>query len=158
MNKWIIYNLIVGFAVYWASNLLLWYPWSYSAALGVTIMLTVSPLIWAYSIFLCIKTFPSSNLYKAALINAALFLPMAMLMDFVFFGIIRGAKEELLQATTFYGYGFVIVLPFLEVLFARKLLAKNWAPVKNKNIRKAALTGLFCFTSIVAIIVFEIEI
>jgi len=46
MNKWILYNILVGFAVYWTSNLILWFPWSISTVLGMTLMLTISPIIW----------------------------------------------------------------------------------------------------------------
>ena len=64
MNKWILYNLTIGFAVYWMSNLILWFPWSISPWLGMTLMLTVSPIIWMFSTFLCLRTFPKENLIK----------------------------------------------------------------------------------------------
>ena len=45
MKKWVLYTLTLGFATYWASNLLLWFPWSYSITLGIVLMLTIAPTI-----------------------------------------------------------------------------------------------------------------
>ena len=113
MKRWIVYTVIIGFAVYWASNLLLWFPWSYSPALGMTIMLTASPFLWAYMTFLCLKTYPAKTYWKGALFNAIIFLFLSVILDYIFFGIIRDANEELYHPTTFYGYGFLICLPFI---------------------------------------------
>jgi len=51
VKKWILYNVILCFAVYWASNLLLWFPWSYSTTPGMIFMLTLAPVLWAYVIW-----------------------------------------------------------------------------------------------------------
>ena len=65
MDKWILYTAALGFTAYWASNLLLWFPWSYSATLGIAMMLTVTPLLWAYVAYLTLKTYPSRPLILA---------------------------------------------------------------------------------------------
>ena len=121
-------------------------------------MLTVSPVIWAWSSFLCLKTAPENKPLKNAFLNALVFLLVAVIMDYFFFGKIRGAMEELIQPTTFYGYGFVISLPFIEIFAFKKLLAKKQTVLQTKNIWKAVATGLACLTCIVIIIIFKIEI
>ena len=158
MNKWILYTVTLCFAVYWASNLLLWFPWSYSTVLGITLMLTLSPLLWAYTTYLALITFPQPGLYKAAILVALIFLPIAIILDYVFFGIIRNAMEELYHPTTLYGYAFLLVLPFLVVLIFRKNLLSFRRSVSKSNIVKALASGIACITILTLIIVLGIEI
>jgi hypothetical protein len=66
MNKWFLYNVVVAFAVYRMSDLILWFPWSINPLPGMTLTLTVSPVIWAFSAFLCIRNFPKKNLWIGA--------------------------------------------------------------------------------------------
>ena len=158
MNKWILYNFTVGFTVYWASNLLLWFPWSVSAELGMILMLTVSPLIWAISCFYCLKTFPKEYLMNAAFINSIIFLFLAVVQDFLFFGLYRNALEELYHPTTLYGYGFLIALPFIIVTALKKMIEHKRKIVEKDDFIVAGGVGLFCFAMVSLIILFDINI
>jgi hypothetical protein len=142
MVKWIIYTSTLGFAVYWASNLLLWIPWSYSTGLGMTLMFTLSPLLWAYTVLLALKTYPGPGLIKGASIIAPIFLLLAGIMDYLFFGLIRNAIEQLYHPTTFYGYGFLVILPFTLVLIFKNKIGRLKRSTANSDIVKAAVSGI----------------
>jgi hypothetical protein len=158
MNKWILYTAILGVAVYWASNLLLWFPWSYSTTLGMTLMLTVAPVLWAYVIIRALKSYPKMEILKGALIIAGIFLFLAVIMDYLFFGLIRNAMDELYHPTTLYGYGFLAAFPFiLAILFKRKILGRKRLAT-NSEILKAGIIGLICLVTVTLIIILEIEI
>lgn len=158
MKKWILYTAILGVAVYWTSNLLLWFPWSYSPTLGMTLMLTVAPILWAYVIMLALKSYPKIKILKGAMIIAGIFLLLAVTMDYIFFGLIRKAMEELYHPTTLYGYGFLAAFPFiLAILFKRKILGRKRLAT-NSEIRKAGIIGLICFLTVTLLIILGIEI
>lgn len=157
MKKWVLYIAVLGFSSYWASNLLLWFPWSYSAMLGMTLMLTVAPLIWAYATFLGLKSYPGPQLLKPALLIALVFLLLSAVMDYIFFGLIRNAMDELYHPTTFYGYGFLLVWPILlAFLLKRKLSVKTH--LSPKHFLQAGIAGMACFFVLVLIIILGIEI
>jgi hypothetical protein len=158
MGKWIIYTVILGITVYWASNLLLWFPWSYSTTLGITLMLTIAPVLWAYAIYLALKTYPKTELMKGAFMISFIFLVLAVVMDYIFFGLIRNAMEELYHPTTFYGYGFLIVLPLILSLILKKKILALKTNITNADIIKAGISGLICFSAVTLIIVLGIEI
>ena len=158
MKKWLTYCFLLVFAVYWVSNLFLWYPWSYSPTLGMILMLTVSPLAWAYTVYLSLITYPEENIYKGALSIAIIFLITAIVLDYVFFGIIRNALEELYHPTTIYGYGFLLVLPFLvSWILKRKILSKK-REVSRKLQISALVVGLSCLLILVLIITLDLNI
>ena len=158
MIRWALYVVSVGFAVYWASNLLLWFPWSYSQVLGMTLMLTVAPVLWAYVVFLCLKTYPGQDLRKGALKIAAILLVLAVAMDFVFFGFVRNAMQELLHPTTFYAYGFLVCLPIILAWLLRHKIRQGATPIVSTDFIAAGISGLVCLGTLSSIIVFGIEI
>ncbi|MBT8384588.1 MAG: hypothetical protein KJO83_02635 [Bacteroidia bacterium] len=158
MKKWIIYVIILGFATYWASNLMLWFPWSYSPTLGITLMLTVAPLLWGYVYYIALKTYPKEELLKGSLIIALVFLLLAVILDYIFFGLIRNAMEELYHPTTFYGYGFLLVWPLILALIFKKKISKQKKLTTNPDIIKAGISGLICFGALTLIIILGIEI
>ena len=157
MKLWILYVCILGFAVYWTSNLLLWFPWSYSATLGIVLMLTVSPIIWFFTTYLALKTYPGTNLIKGAFIVALFFLLLAAVMDYIFFGIIRNAMEQLYHPSTLYGYGFLIGLPFIIILIFKNRILRLRKMVTNLELIKAVIWGVACLSILALIITFEIE-
>jgi hypothetical protein len=158
MKKWLLYVFTLGLAVYWASNLILWFPWSYNTTLGITLMLTINPFLWAYATFLALKTYPKSNLINGALIISLIFLLLPSIMDYIFFGLIRNAMEQLYHPTTFYGYGFLISLPFVLVLILNNRISRLKKTTKNSDIVKAVISGLACFGILILIIVLDIKI
>ena len=158
MSRWASYVVTLGFAVYWASNLFLWFPWSYSAMLGMTLMLTVSPILWGYVTFLCLRTFPGQSLMGAELSIAAIFGVMAVAMDYIFFGLIRDAMEQLYHPTTFYGYGFLVCLPFIVGLIFRGRIRQSGRAPTGVDFAVAGSSGILCFGMLALIIVFGLEI
>jgi hypothetical protein len=158
MKRWVLYVLLLGFATYWASNLLLWFPWTYSATLGITLMLTATPLLWAYSSVLALKTYPKDGLLRGGLIIALVFLLLAAVMDYIFFGQIRNAMEELYHPTTFYGYGFLLFWPLVLVSIFRNQISKWKKNTASMDLIKAGFCGMICFGILTVIIFFGIEI
>ena len=157
LTTWLVYISLVTFATYWLSNLLLWYPWSYDTTLGMTLMLSVMPLIWIYAVFHCLKRFPKPRLIYAAIYTSTVFTLMATLLDFVFFGIIRNAMSELYHATTLYGYAFLIALPFAESYFFKRRLVER-SRMKSHEFRWVGFTGLICFMLVAIIISFDLTL
>jgi hypothetical protein len=158
MIKWILYTIMLGWAAYWASNLLLWFSWSYSATLGITLMLTAAPVLWGYLIYLALKTYPQQRIMKGAFTIAVLLLTLSMVMDYIFFGLIRNAMEELYQPTTIYGYGFLLALPFVLALLWKERIRKKKGAATTSAIIRAGIGGLICFAAVVMIILLDITI
>ena len=152
MTKWTLYVLTSGFAVYWASNLLLWFPWSYGAVLGMTLMLTVAPVLWGYVVFLCLRTYPGRSPLGGAARVAAVLLVLAVVMDYVFFGLIRNALGQLYHPTTLYGYGFLACLPFLIGWMFRDGIGRGRRVVGNRDLLAAGVGGLVCCGALASII------
>lgn len=158
MIKWVLYVMSLGFAVYWASNLFLWFPWSHSAVLGMILMLTVAPILWGYVTLLCLKTYPGQDLIRGALRIAAILVSMAVIMDYIFFGLIRNAMQQLYHPTTFYAYGFLVSLPFMIGVLFKNKIKRNKRLLTNTDFVTAGISGLLCFGILVLIIVLGIEI
>ena len=158
MTKWTLFVTTAGFAVYWASNLLLWFPWSYSATLGMTLMLTAAPVLWAYVVFLCLRTYPGGAPLAGAAGVAAILLVLSVVMDYVFFGLIRNALEELYHPTTLYAYGFLVCLPFLVGKMFGRRIGQGRRVVEDRDLLVSGVVGLACCGVLALIIVFGIEI
>jgi len=79
-------------------------------------------------------------------------------LDYFFFAVIREAKEELYHPTTFYGYGFIVVLPFIMALVFKKKNVDFKKDITTTAFVKAGAVGLLCLASLIAIIIFKIEI
>ncbi len=112
-SKWILYNVVVCFAVYWLSNLLLWYPWSINETLGQILMLTVNPLLWGFASYKCIINYPKQSVINGVLLNSLIFVVEAIASDLIFFVAIRNAADKLMHVTTLYAWGFVAFVPFI---------------------------------------------
>ena len=119
-SAWIIYNFLVAFSFYWAANLLLWIPWSIDPKLGIAMMLTIAPFLWGLGVYLCLARFPGEKMLTGEAYNASILIVVAVVMDYIFFGLIRDAMQELYHPTTFYGYGFLVALPFIEMLIFKR--------------------------------------
>ena len=121
------------------------------------LMLTVSPLAWAYVVYLALITYPQDQLNIGAGFIALFFLITAILFDYVFFGIIRGAMDELYHPTTHYGYGFLLVLPFLLALIFKKRIEARKREVRKIDRMRALLVGFFCFLFLIVIIKYDLN-
>ncbi|MDQ2076257.1 hypothetical protein [Marinimicrobium sp. ABcell2] len=158
MKIWIWYVIALAFAAYWASNLILWYPWSYSPILGMTIMLTVNPVLWAYVTVLGIRSYPGQRVSAAVSLIAVVFLVLAIVADYLFFALIRGALEELYHPTTFYGYAFLVFWPVLIGSLFGKNMLKNPKPLNWENLAYVGAWGFGCMGIIAVIIWLDIKL
>ena len=157
-GNWLIYNLTVAFALYWAGNLLLWFPWSVNANLGIVLMMTIMPLLWGTGIYYCLIRYPGEKILTGAIINSIIMLVCAVVSDYIFFGLIRGAMDDLYQPATFYGYGFLIIMPFLELLFFRKIIIRKRCLLTANSFISFGAIGLFSLLILIAIIKFDIKV
>jgi hypothetical protein len=155
--KWTVYSIIVAFATYWLANLLLWYPWSYSATLGMILMFLAITPIWFYSIYNCLKRHNGEKPIRKAIYTSFIFSLITIVSDYAFYGIIRDAMTELYHPTTLYGYAFLMALPFIEIkLYKRKLKRKT--EIKNKEFFGFSLLGLISLLAITFIVIYDIRI
>jgi len=156
-SKWIFYNIIVCFAVYWLSNLVLWYPWSIDETLGQILMLTINPLLWGFASYNCIIRYPKPEIINGAVINSLLFVIEAIASDFIFFGAIRNALNKLMHVTTLYAWGFVMFVPFITYFIFKALIIQNKKQLTISDFWKPLFIGLISFTVIIIILVFNIK-
>ena len=129
MKKWLLYSFAVTFTFYCAGNIILWFPWSINANLVIAMMLSVMPLFWAFGMYLCLIRYNGENLLTGCALTALIMVVGSVILDFLFFGLIREAWNDLYKLTTFYGYGFLAVLPFIEFFLFKKMILR-----KNRNI------------------------
>ena len=108
--------------------------------------------------FLALKTYPKTKLLNGALIIALIFLFLAVVMDYIFFGIIRNTMEQLYHPTTFYGYGFLICLPFIIALFFKSKIVRLKKVMTKSDCIKAGISGIVSLGILTLIIVLGIEI
>jgi len=156
--KWVLLNLTISFSFYWIGNLVLWFPWSINPNLGITLMLTLAPLLWGLGIYNCLIRYPGERLIKGAIINSFILLIHAVIEDYLFFGLIRKTMHDLYQPTTFYGYAFLMTIPFIEILIFRKLLIKKKREIKIADFILFGTLGAICLLSLIVIIKFDVKI
>ncbi len=156
--RWIFFNIIIAFSFYWFSNLILWFPWTINEYFGMTLMLTLGVFVWFYAVYVCLIRYQGNNKIKAAIINALIFLVLAVVMDIVFFGLIRNAFNDLYHPTTFYAYAFLIVLPFTEIFLFKKLLNKNKRKTSKKDLIYFGIFGALSLLLLTMIIKLNISI
>lgn len=141
-SRWVVYNIAVCFAVYWTGNIILWYPWSINAKLGIAMMLTIMPLFWGWGIYLCLVRYNGNNILIASALTSLSMLIYSVIMDYLFFGLIRRTLNDLYKPTTFYGYFFLALLPFLELLFLKKIILTNKRNILLKDFLPIGIMGL----------------
>ena len=156
-SKWIFYNIVICFAVYWLSNLILWYPWSINEKLGQILMLTINPLLWGFASYSCIIRYPKSSAINGVLLNSIIFTIEAIASDLIFFIVIRNAKDKLIHITTLYAWCFVMSLPFIIYFLLRKSVIRNKKQLAISDFRKPLFIGLISFVVITVIIIFNIK-
>ena len=156
--KWLLLNLTVSFSFYWIGNLILWFPWSINPNLGITLMLTVAPLLWGVGIYYCLIRYPGDKLIKGAIINSLILLINAVIEDYIFFGLIRKATHDLYQPTTFYGYAFLMTIPFIEIIIFKNLIIRQKRQIKANDFSLFGILGAVCLVILIIIIRLDIKI
>jgi hypothetical protein len=143
---------VICFAVYWLSNLLLWYPWSVNEILGQILMLTINPLLWSYASFQCIVRYPGTKRIHGVLLNSLTFVLESIASDLIFFVVIRHSADKLLSRTTYYAWGFVLVLPFIIYLLFRKAINSGNKQLVMRDFWKPLFIGSISFAVITLIL------
>ena len=156
-SKWILYNIVVCFAVYWLSNLVLWYPWSVNETLGQILMLTMNPLLWGFASYSCIIRYPKPGIINGVLLNTLIFVVEAIASDLIFFVVIRNSRDKLMHVTTLYAWGFVMFFPFIIFFVFRKLIIRNKKQLAISDFWKPLSIGLISFVVITMILLFNIK-
>ena len=124
----------------------------------MAMMFSVGTVMWTLATYNCLVRFPEDNLIKAASMTGLILLVVAVVLGYVFFGLIRGAMVELYHPTTLYGYAFVAVLPFLVIFVFRKRVEYNTKKLQLRNLAQAATVGAISAALLLLIIVFRLEI
>lgn len=146
-QQWWMASTLMIMCLYWLSNVVLWVPWSQNPQLGIVLMLTVNPVFWAAGIYVClVHENRAENLMKKAFVVALLAIGISLISDYLFFAVYLGSKE-VWHITTFYGYAWLAVLAFGEVLLLRKKLVARQYAVTPKLLLTLAmcLLLLVCF-------------
>jgi len=141
-SRWVLYNIAVCFAIYWTGNIILWYPWSVNANLGIAMMLTIMPLFWGLGIYLCLIHYNGKTILLGSALTALTMLISSVILDYIFFGLIRGAWNDLYKPTTFYGYAFLTLLPFIELFLFKKIILKKKRDILAKDFVPIVIAGL----------------
>jgi hypothetical protein len=157
-SRWIIYNVVVCFAVYWLSNLILWYPWSINERLGQILMLTLNPLLWGFASYSCITSYPGQKIINGVLLNSLIFVMEAIASDLIFFVAIRNSANKLIHITTIYAWAFVMFLPLIIYFLFRKLIISNKKQLAVYSFWKPLCIGIISFAIITVILVFNIRL
>jgi len=142
MKKWLLYSFAVAFTFYCAGNIILWFPWSNNANLGIAMMLSVMPLLWAFGMYLCLIHYNGKSLLIGCVLTALIMIVSSVILDFIFFGLIREAWNDLYKPTTFYGYGFLAVLPFIEFFLFKKIILRKKRNILNKDFIPLGIVSL----------------
>jgi len=142
MKKWLLYSLAVVFTLYWTGNIILWYPWSISANIGIAMMLSIMPLLWGFGIYICLIHYNGKDLLMGCALTALIMVVGSVILDYIFFGLIRGAWNDLYKPTTFYGYGFLVILPFIELFLFRKIILRKKRNILAKDFIPLGIVSL----------------
>jgi hypothetical protein len=98
--------------------------------------------IWIYAIYKCLIRYRGRKFIHGAIYTSLIFSSVAIVLDYIFYGVIRDAMSELYHPTTLYGYAFLIVLPFIEFQILKKRPVKK-NRIDNKGIGKIRSPGCF---------------
>lgn len=148
---WYFYTFLMAIALYWLSNLILWYPWSIHPLWGMVLMLTLNPVIWGIGEYACLQRFPGQGAWCGAWMVALVMVGVSSVSDYLFFDLFLHSGD-VWHPTTFYGYIFVGGFPFLITALFRKHVQLKRREVKMKELKGLAgivLSVLFLFFAFV---------
>jgi len=94
----------------------------------------------------------------SAIICASVMVIVSAIADFIFFGLIRDALDELYHPTTFYGYLFLLILPFAVLLVLRKQVEMNKKQLVQGDFVRVGTLGLVCLILIMVIVMLDLRI
>ena len=156
--NWIIYTFTIAFSYYWTANLLLWFPWSIDPYLGIALMLTIAPVLWGFGVYAALIRYQGEKLIKGAILTSMILVSFAVILDYIFFGLIRGAIKELYHPTTFYGYGFLFSLPYIEILVLKNLIIRKRRGIEMMDYIRVSLLGIISLLILILIIKFDLKV
>jgi len=92
--------------------------------------------------YLCLIRYNGKKLLTASALTALIMVVSSVILDYVFFGLIRNAWNDLYKPTTFYGYGFLAVLPFIELFLFKKIILRKKRNVLTKDFISLGIVSL----------------
>lgn len=117
-------------------------------------MLTVNPLFWAAGIYICLASENrTENLMKKALVVASLAVGISLISDYLFFAVYMGSKD-VWHITTFYGYAWLAVLTFGEVLLLKKVVCQTIC-CDDKAV--ADINPVFIIATVLPVLLFNVR-
>ncbi|NVM36663.1 MAG: hypothetical protein HWN81_13795 [Candidatus Lokiarchaeota archaeon] len=153
-KNWLFLTFLVGISVYWFANAVLWIPWILNELFGIIMMLILAPTIWGFTSYYCLKKYSNGSFWIGSLYVALIFLILAIILDWIFFGLYRNVPEQLYKPTTLSAYGLIFLIPFLITLIFNKRLESN----PNTEIKKVDFLVIFiCGIIFVAITFFSVQ-
>jgi len=146
-KNWLFLTILVGDSAYWFSNAVLWIPWILNEIFGIIMMLILAPTIWGCTSYYCLKKYSNESFWIGSLYVALIFLLLAIIFDWIFFGLYRNVPEQLYEPTTFAAYGLIFLIPFLITLIFKKRLASNMnIEIKNLDFLVIIICGIIFAT------------
>lgn len=146
------YTVLMTLLLYWLSNLILWVPWSISPLWGMTLMLTLNPLIWGVGEYACLMRFPGQHEWKNTLAVSLIMVGLSVISDYLFFDVALHSND-VWHPTTFYGYAFVGTLPFVIRLMFRRRLRAHPKGAEKKELRRLILVNVLIVSIFFAFVI-----
>jgi len=117
----------VEFLAYWVTGAIVWIPWYFSDAAGMTAMLIVAPTTIFFATLYCLKRVPEISWSKEIWIINATFVVTCAFIDLFFWIIWRGYEfldwylpTNLLGTVNFVGYLEMIVMCYIAFRLVSK--------------------------------------
>ena len=144
-RKRLLWYILIGFSLYWLSNVLVVFPWIISKTLGIIAMF-LSTFLWGYMAFYCLNHAPKNEWNRDTISMALSFLITCVVQDYFFYAVYRGIPEELYEPTTFIAYGVTFFLPFIvRYLILMKYNLKTVLVVTNTKLFITVIVGIVSF-------------
>jgi len=137
---------LVGFTVYWFANAVFWIPWVINRWLGIAVMILLTPCLWGFASWYCLRYSPEKHWQKDRWFIAGIFLVIAIFSDFFFFAVWRRIPDQLYHPTTFAAYGLIMMIPFITSVIAVKMhKTKTACSLSGTTLLKVGLSGILFF-------------
>jgi hypothetical protein len=138
----LLWYLLLGFALYWAGNVLAAFPWLLNRTLGIIAMF-ISVILWVYMSWYSLRHVPEKERGKDSFAMALIFLLVAVIQDYFLYAVYRGIPEELYHVTTFLAYGLVFLIPIMvRYIIRKKGSAEGTVPISKTAYLITGLIGL----------------
>lgn len=155
---WTFFVIGMGFALYWISTAILWFPRTMASAPGLVLLFALTLIAWTVGILQTLKRWPGRSWWAAAASSALVVLTVSFASDLVFVGAFRGALDQLVSPITLTLYACAAVLPFLLAAVARGWLRRHVIATSVRAIVWSYALGFVAMAVVAGIMAFDIRI